>query len=99
MPAATTTGPSVARGKQEDAAGAMPTASSHTTGERQLLADLEHLRAALGADALGGRLTVLHGDRFRTLHFFLGFTFHAIGFHTAPPFLFSNDMPFYSSCQ
>ena len=49
-------------------------------------ANAEHLSLTSGASPLGGRLTVLHGNRFRTLHFLLDSTFHTICFHAAPPY-------------
>ena len=45
------------------------------------LANTEHFRPAGGADALGGGLTIFHGNGFGILHFSLGTIFHAICLH------------------
>src|SRR5450759_1471870 len=42
------------------------------------LADLEHLGAAIRADALGGGLAVLHRNGLLVLHGLLGTTLHAV---------------------
>ena len=45
------------------------------------LADSEHFRATRGTDALGRRLTVLHGYRLGILHLLFGPAFHAVRLH------------------
>lgn len=58
-------------------------------------ANLEHLRAANWADALGCRATVLHCDLLWVLHLTLGLTLHAVGFHIGPPVI--SDIGFAAS--
>ena len=48
-------------------------------------ANAEHFGAALRANALGGRLTILHGNSLGIFHFSLGATLHAICFHRYSP--------------
>ena len=51
-----------------------------------LLADLEHLGATNGANALGGGAAILHGDGFGVLHFPLGAALYTITLHGTPPY-------------
>ena len=50
-----------------------------------LFTDTEHLGAANGADALGGRTTILHGDGLGALHLPLGAALYTITLHGTPP--------------
>jgi len=46
----------------------------------------EDLRSALGADALGGRFAVLHGDLLGILDLNFLPALHAVGFHNCTSF-------------
>jgi hypothetical protein len=50
-----------------------------------LSADFEHLCATNGANTLGGRAAILHGDGPGVLYFPLGATFNTITLHDNPP--------------
>jgi hypothetical protein len=57
---------------------------------RLFAADSEHLGAADGANALGRRLAIFHGNRLGVLDFPLGAAFHAVSLHFhLLPFVFS----------
>ena len=49
------------------------------------LADSKYFCSAVRANALGGRLLVLHGDGFGVLYFLLGPAFHAVCLHLRVP--------------
>jgi hypothetical protein len=49
------------------------------------LTDAEHLGPAGGADTLGGRSAVLHGNDAGVLHFLLGAALDTVCLHLIPP--------------
>jgi hypothetical protein len=65
----------------------------------QLFADAEHLGAADGANALGCRFAVLHGDCFSVLHFPLGAALYTITLHGSLLFLIQENKLFIRACQ
>ena len=50
------------------------------------LANTEHLGTAGRADALGGRLTVFHGDGLGVFHLLFAPTLHTVCLHVDSPF-------------
>lgn len=65
--------------------GVVPGLSIGNTKLKLSFADLEHLGTTDGADPLGSRSAVLHGDGLGAFHDPLGAAFHAITFHKYPP--------------
>ena len=66
------------------------------------LANAEHLRAADGADALGGRLAIFHGDSLGIAHFSLSAALYTVSLHCflLPSKLFAiHNKPNLRSCQ
>ena len=76
-----------------------PFYSNGYTSKDLALADPEHFRTTLRADALGRRFTVLHGDGLCVLHLPLGAALHAISFHTIHSSVFTEITTLTTSCQ